>query len=88
MSQVGMEAIKLQQKSLSLNEEELLSLDIDKGPLKIDSGKSRRSLLGKLCSTRIIGNGIIQATMEKIWKLSKLAFFKEKLESLHHHFRF
>lgn len=42
-----------------------------------DLSKEKRSLLGKICMEKIINKKLIRTTMRKIWKLHKLAIFKE-----------
>lgn len=44
--------------------------------------KERRSLVGKICSDRSINRKSIQHTMRKIWRLSKVASFKEVKRNL------
>lgn len=44
--------------------------------------KERRSLVGKICSDRSINRKAIQYTMRKIWRLSKVASFKEVKRNL------
>lgn len=45
--------------------------------LELDRGKSNKSLMGKLCSEKSVGKVILQTTIGIVWKISKIAVFKE-----------
>lgn len=79
---MGINALETQRKNLSLTEEELAPIKVDKDPLEEDEVKSRKSLLGKLCSNRSIGKEVIQTTMGKIWKICRKVIFKEMSQNL------
>lgn len=76
-----MEGLKILEESwgkLQLNEEEQLSIPMEKEEVsEMDNTKDRRSLVGKICSERNVSRDVIQSTMGKIWKLSKAVIFKE-----------
>ncbi|XP_042962692.1 uncharacterized protein LOC122296963 [Carya illinoinensis] len=72
-----MEDLEEKWKELRLREEEKMVIEIDdevSGDLLM---KEQRSLLGKLCSNRLISKEVMESTLAKIWRISKKAQFTE-----------
>ncbi|XP_042939395.1 uncharacterized protein LOC122274420 [Carya illinoinensis] len=66
-----MESLEEKWKRLRLREEEQVDINLDDDSTSELDYKEQRSLLGKICSSRIISREVLEATLAKIWRLSK-----------------
>lgn len=62
---------------LQLTEEDEVDIEITKEEVEVVRKKGALCLIGKLWMDRVINKGVIEAAMDKIWRLSAMAVFKE-----------
>ncbi|XP_041026979.1 uncharacterized protein LOC121267185 [Juglans microcarpa x Juglans regia] len=58
-------------RRLKLNDEEEISIEVQKNMLGLTKGKGERSLVGKVLSDHRIGREVVRSMMEKVWKVGK-----------------
>lgn len=71
------EKLQEMRENLQLNEEEKDAIVIEGEGITEVLKKGDRILIGKIWSKRQIGKQVVESTMAKVWRLSKLAIFIE-----------
>ncbi|KAF5472279.1 hypothetical protein F2P56_009013 [Juglans regia] len=72
-----MEVLEEKWKKLRLREEEVVDIVIEDNAPEVLRYKEQRSLVGRMASSRTISREALEATMAKIWRISKAAKFME-----------
>lgn len=65
-----------------MSEEEQIGITMGEAVLEEEHIKERRSLVGRICTDWSISRDTIQTTMGRIWRLHKVASFKEANKNL------
>ncbi|XP_040987762.1 uncharacterized protein LOC121235477 [Juglans microcarpa x Juglans regia] len=72
-----MDGLEDQWRKFRLTEEEEVVLEINSSGGEEISRKGNRSLIGKVCTDRVVGKDLISNKMAKIWRIVKRATFQE-----------
>lgn len=77
LREVEMDNIEEMWQQFQLTEEEDSEINVDEECLAAETKKGEQSLVGKLCSDRIISKEVVLLTMAKIWKTGQPFYFQD-----------